>query len=246
MKILSLNTWGGRAGNKELLDFIKSHNDVDVFCFQEIWQGGQDYADVWSGDIDTALFKNIGNVLEDHIGFFRPHWADFFGLALFVKKDLKIKEEGEIFVHRSKDFTKGDFTTNHPRNIQYVTIETPSGLRTICNFHGLWTGGGKDDTEERITQSEKIIKFLEELKNPSILCGDFNLLLESKSLKMFEDFGMKNLIKEFNITSTRSSHYTKPVRFADYTFVSKDIQVNDFKVLPDEVSDHLAMYLDFQ
>lgn len=57
---------------------------------------------------------------------------------------------------------------------------------------------------------------------------------------------MKNLIKDFGITSTRSSYYKKPVRFADYTFVSEGIKINDFKVLPDEVSDHLAMYLDFE
>jgi len=71
-------------------------------------------------------------------------------------------------------------------------------------------------------------------------------LPENRSLNMFEDFGMKNLIKEFNIPSTRSSHYKKPERFADYTFVSKDIKVNQFRVLSDEVSDHLAMYLDFE
>lgn len=69
---------------------------------------------------------------------------------------------------------------------------------------------------------------------------------ETKSLKMLEDLGMRNLIRESGVTSTRSSHYKKPLRFADYTLVSPDIKVNDFKVLPDEVSDHLAMYLDFE
>ena len=32
--------------------------------------------------------------------------------------------------------------------------------------------------------------------------------------------------------------------FADYIFVSKDIKVKDFKVLPDEVSDHLALSIE--
>ena len=39
---------------------------------------------------------------------------------------------------------------------------------------------------------------------------------------------------------------TKPIKFADYTFVIPEIKVNEFKMLPDEVSDHLAMYLDFE
>jgi hypothetical protein len=71
-------------------------------------------------------------------------------------------------------------------------------------------------------------------------------LPDTESLKKLENIGMRNLIKEFNITGTRSSHYAKPERFADYTLVSDGIKVNDFKVLPDEVSDHLAMYLDFE
>ncbi len=110
----------------------------------------------------------------------------------------------------------------------------------------MWNGISKEDTEERIIQSDNIIKFLKNLSEPHILCGDFNLLPENKSLKMLEEFGLKNLIKEFGVSSTRSSYYTKPVRFADYTFVSKNIKLNEFKVLPDEVSDHLAMYLDFE
>ena len=63
---------------------------------------------------------------------------------------------------------------------------------------------------------------------------------------MIEATGMRNLIKEYNITSTRTSFYKKPVRFADFVFVSKDIKVNDFKVLPDEVSDHAPLFLDFE
>lgn len=73
--------------------------------------------------------------------------------------------------------------------------------------------------------------------------GDFNLLPESESLKKFEEFGLRNLIKEYGITSTRSSLYQKEEKYADYAFVSKDIEVQEFAVLPDEVSDHLPLSL---
>ena len=55
---------------------------------------------------------------------------------------------------------------------------------------------------------------------------------------------MKNLIKEYNIQSTRTSLYEKSEKFADYVFVSPEIVVKDFKLLPDEVSDHLALFLE--
>ena len=56
---------------------------------------------------------------------------------------------------------------------------------------------------------------------------------------------MRNLIKENNITSTRSSHYEKDVKFADYILVSRDIKIRTFEVLKDIVSDHLPLFLDF-
>ncbi len=64
-------------------------------------------------------------------------------------------------------------------------------------------------------------------------------------MKKLEDFGLRNLIKEYGITSTRTSFYTKPEKFADYMLVSPGVEVKDFKVLPDEVSDHSPLYLEF-
>jgi len=38
MKIITLNTWGGRAGKELLLSFFEKYrDDADIFCLQEIW-----------------------------------------------------------------------------------------------------------------------------------------------------------------------------------------------------------------
>lgn len=115
---------------------------------------------------------------------------------------------------------------------------------TIINFHGLWNGKGKTDNEDRILQSRNIVDFIGGLKGEVVLCGDFNLLPDTESIKIFEDAGLRNLIKEYGITSTRTSHYTKPGKYADYVFVSRGVRVKDFKVLPEEVSDHSALLLE--
>jgi endonuclease/exonuclease/phosphatase family metal-dependent hydrolase len=246
MKLISLNTWGGRAGKDELLSFFSKNKDVDIFCLQEVWEGGDEDVLNWGKGIDTKMITNIGNVLKEHSVFFRPHYHDFYGLAIFARKNLPIREEGEIFVFKERKNITDDFAPNHARNIQYLTIEIPRGIQTIINFHGIWNGGGKFDSEERLLQSDNILRFVKNLTNPYILCGDFNLRPDTVSLKKLEQAGMRNLIKDFGITSTRSSHYKKEERFADYTLVSNGIKVNNFKVLPDEISDHLAMYLDFE
>jgi exonuclease III len=250
MKLISLNTWGGRASKENLLQFIEKHKDVDVFCLQEMWNGGEHMAGKITGgaelqDIAFRLLTDMGHILKDHEVYFRPHYGDWYGLAMFVKKDKKVIEEGELFVYKERGWAHKEDEGNHARNIQYVTMETAEGLRTIVNFHGLWNGQGKGDSDDRLLQSDNILNFVKNITNPQVICGDFNLRPDTQSLKKFEDSGFRNLIKEYGITSTRTSLYTKPEKFADYTFVSDGITVNNFEILPEEVSDHAAMYLDF-
>lgn len=57
---------------------------------------------------------------------------------------------------------------------------------------------------------------------------------------------MKNLVKEYKVTTMLSSLYPKegtPIR--DYILVSSEIQVKKFEVIQDVVSDHLPLYIDF-
>ncbi|ACE06135.1 hypothetical protein Aasi_0754 [Candidatus Amoebophilus asiaticus 5a2] len=57
---------------------------------------------------------------------------------------------------------------------------------------------------------------------------------------------MQDFIKIDNIISTRSSFYTKSEKYADYIFGTKDIEALEFKVLNDEVSVDLPLYIKFQ
>ena len=254
MKLISLNTWGGRAGKEKLLAFFEKHKEVDIFCLQEIWSGPYEYLEgkeagglpIKNDGIMIRGMQEISNLLTTHTAYFRPHHGDHYGLMLLVKKDLEVVEEGEVFVYREKGYVPEGDVGFHARNVQYVTVATTNGNRTIGNFHGMWNGQGKGDSEDRLLQSEKIIQFLKTLPNPYVLCGDFNLLPTTESLKKLEDFGLRNLIKEYGVTSTRTSFYTKPDKFADYVFVNKEIEVVDFRILPDEVSDHAAMYFEFE
>jgi endonuclease/exonuclease/phosphatase family metal-dependent hydrolase len=165
---------------------------------------------------------------------------------MMVKKDIEILEEGEIFVYKHKGYIPEGDLGNHARNIQYVKVSNSGNELSVINFHGLWNGKGKGDTEDRILQTKNILDFIENLSHEIVLCGDFNLRPDTESIKLFEDAGMHNLIKEYGITSTRTSHYTKDEKFADYAFVSQGIKVKDFKILPDEVSDHAALYIEIE
>lgn len=187
-------------------------------------------------------FTDLRELLPQHQGFFRPALLGAYGLAIFIKKELDLEEEGEKFVHVSGSELISD--GHHSRNLQWIKFNFGNKLFTVINVHGLWNGKGKDDTKERINQSRVIKDFLNSTNTPKILCGDFNLNPDTESIKILEE-NMKNLVKDYSIPSTRTSFYTKPLKFADYVFISPDVKVKDFKVLPDEVSDHSALFLEF-
>lgn len=252
MKLISLNTWGGRGGHDNLMKFFVDHKDVDFFCLQEVWSNGSDelLGETAGGrkleNISTKLLQDIKSVMPDHREFFHPHFRDFYGLAILVKKDFQIISEGDIFVYKEKGYESPKEYGNHARNIQYVTVGTKNDLLTIINFHGLWNGKGKTDTSDRILQSENIVGFINTLDHPFVLAGDFNLKPDTESVKIIESQNLKNLISDFSITSTRTPLYDKEEKYADYVFTHKDIEVKDFKVLPEVVSDHAPLELDFQ
>lgn len=240
MKIVYLNTWGGRI-TEPLMEFFKSNQDVDVFCLQEVWSAGS-LKSIDPGE-QSEFFLNVSQILPQYQGLFAPADADGdYGLAIFFHKSLLNVSNGNIMIHDKAEYFPDLDVTSPPRNLQYLTLQVEDYQKlTILNFHGLWNGQGKGDTEDRLAQSKKIISFLKTLNHSFILGGDFNLSPDTESLKKFEDFGLRNLIKEYGFISTRTSFYTKENKYADYVFVSKGVQVEDFKVLPDEVSDHAPL-----
>lgn len=253
MRVITLNTWGGRAGKAGLLSFLAKHkDDTDIFCLQEIWSASYEHlegkaaggAPIDHNGIMVHGMQEISALLAEHTPYFRPHFMDHYGLLMLVRKNSLVIEEGEVFVHKSKGYLPEGDAGHHARNIQYVTIDTSKCPLTVINFHGLWNGKGKTDTEERVLQSKNILNFINGLSGEHICCGDFNLLPNTESIRLFESYGLRNLIKEYGVTSTRTSFYAKPEKHADYVFVSGGIHVKDFMVLPDEVSDHAPLLLD--
>ncbi len=240
MKIVYLNIWGGRLEN-QLLEFFLNHNDVDVFCLQEVWNNGPESA--MSTGERMNLFSEIGTVLDSYEKIFAPADADGdYGLALYYKKNLLLVEEGNLMIYDKAEYFPALDVTAPKRNLQYVTFQVEDYQKlTIVNFHGLWTNIGKDDSQDRLLQSDTIIAFLKTINHSFILGGDFNLNPETESIKRLENMGLRNLIKEYAITSTRTVHYPWENKFADYVFVSKGVHVEDFTILPDEVSDHAPL-----
>lgn len=257
MKLISLNTWGGKI-YQPLINFIgENAKDTDIFCFQEIFDTTSNLTEVLEYRVN--LLKEISKILRNHKGYFAPcidnylvgsfqkQFTDFnlsSGLTIFINKSLKVESSGDFFLFRKKnDHNLGDFNTM-PKNAQYIIFLSEKKKFVICNVHGLWNTQGKQDLPSRIEQSQKIKNFLDNQTGEKILCGDFNLALNTQSVKILEE-NMINLIKKYNIQTTRNKHFPGTEKFADYTFVSPDVKVIDFQVPNIEISDHLPIILEF-
>ncbi|MCE9548901.1 endonuclease/exonuclease/phosphatase family protein [Candidatus Nomurabacteria bacterium] len=252
MKLLTLNLWGGIV-HEPLLEFIKKHSsDVDVFCFQEVLFGETpSFTEVHKARVN--IFNEISEILTDFNAHKRITQSNNFqrepinfsvGQATFVRKNISIEDGGDFYCydHIPHNTNKGGKITG---SLEWVEIKSEGENFLIANLHGLWQAGTSgNDTPERFVQSEKIKNFLDKKVGKKILCGDFNLNPEGKSIAILEE-GMRNLVKELGSPSTRSHFYDGENTCSDYILVSPEIKVKDFEILQDPVSDHLPLRIEF-
>lgn len=257
MKLISLNIWGGKKF-KSLINFIKNHSkDTDIFCFQEVFDTNSNIKE--SAGFRLNIYNEISKILPNHhryfascienyiTGSFQPNFIDFnlsSGLAIFINKGLKVTSNGDFFIFKERGTFNPKDLNSLPKNAQYLSFTKGSRIFTICNLHGIWQSNGKKDSPSRILQSNKVKKFLDKQKGEKILCGDLNLDINTQSIKILET-NMSNLIKDYDISTTRSSLFPGSNQFTDYTFVSSDVNVINFQVPNIDISDHLPMILEF-
>lgn len=231
--------------------FFSKHTDVNIWLFQEVFNSaGVSGLTVVDGyDPYLQLNQLLGSFLPKYKNYFIETIVDHYGLSAFWDHTIKIIEKGENLIATGNWGHKGSETDpnrDHHRKIQWLEAEIEGKKVLVINAHLTHRPEGKSDSEKRIRQSNMIVNFMNLFDCPKILMGDFNLLPDTESIKIIEAAGLRNLIKEFGITETRTELYKKKLRFADYAFVSPEIKVKDFKVLPDVVSDHSPLYLDFE
>lgn len=257
MRLVSLNTWGATEG-QVFFDFIKEQaKGTEIFCFQEIFSA-QPPAPQASSGARMYLFEELTKILPEFKGIFckRSRGYDFngkvdfpvlHGLAVFIKNSIS------VIAHRPASI--GSLNPN-PDPIEGNTIaqglDLAVGDKQFCviNYHGPALTGDKLDTPQRLGNSEELKVTWQGLPaKAKILCGDFNLMPQAQSIKILEDAGLKNLIKEFNIANTRNEiswkRFDNKQCFADFTFVSPEVKVLNFEVPYNLVSDHLPMILTF-
>jgi endonuclease/exonuclease/phosphatase family metal-dependent hydrolase len=226
MKIIFLNAWEGTQKEALRQYLIDESPTTDIFCFQE-----------YLGpviEISKEILADYNSIQDEKYVDKKENYQQ----ATFVKKNLEILRS-EILFKDDPELGLAIFTE----------VAKDGNQLSIVNVHGIPYPGDKLDTGARIRQTTSIIDFLQDKKTPHIIGGDFNLDPHTESIKLFEKAGYKNLIADYKIDTTRNplawASWPDNIQlFADYAFVSSEIDIKQFSVPKNEVSDHLPLVLE--
>lgn len=263
LKLLNLNIFQGKFLPK-IIDYIKTQ-DFDILHLQEVSGGAFSKGGVWSGARQSQTVANPETVgidcfatIKQELGYQgvlnttiakRNDHASYFANATFFKPELKLIETKELFLKPYEEIGDTPLSpADAPRAALITTFQI--GAKDMCfiNCHLAW-GPNSNDEPYKLSQARILYEYLQSLKTPFVLSGDFNVDARSKIVMWFSTLA-KNLNTQYGITNTLNPriHAAKklfPVGLGiDFVFVTKDVEVTDFHLVdtPD-LSDHLGLSL---
>ena len=65
MKLITLNIWGGYI-KEPLLKFIATHQDIDIFCFQEGYHNAPNKISTDDKENSLNIFSELQDLLPEH------------------------------------------------------------------------------------------------------------------------------------------------------------------------------------
>ena len=117
MRLITLNIWGGHV-HGPLLQFIKNHQLVDVFCFQEVYRNAEEMITIEDRKVSLNIFNELQLALPNHTGYFRPAVDGVFGMSIFINKQIEVLGEGDYPIYQNRDYSgRGP---EHSRILQWI------------------------------------------------------------------------------------------------------------------------------
>lgn len=221
IRVVSYNIKHGR-GNDDLVDLARTAGVLraltpDIVGLQEVDREAER-----SGKVDEAraLGESLG--LRHAFGRFMDFQGGAYGMGVLSR--FPITQSREV---RLPD-------GNEPRAALAVDVRLPGGRSlSIVNVHFDWV---RDDGF-RFAQAQTLTEFLDALRNPYILLGDFNDEPGSRTLGLFTT-------RAADAVKPRADHFTfsstDPVKEIDFIFMAPreawttgEVRVIDEKVASD-------------
>lgn len=221
LRVLTYNIKHGR-GNDDIVNLDRTAAVIrtqkpDIVGLQEVDEGAER-----SGRVAEAEY--LGKLLElNHaFGRFMDYQGGAYGMAILSRFPIEATEEVRL--------PEG----NEPRVALSVRVRLPDNQPlTIVNVHFDWV---RDDGF-RFAQAEALTKYLDGLKMPYILLGDFNDVPDSRTLALFKartGEAVKPASDRFTFSSTEPSKEIDYIFFAPAAaWRAREVRVIDERVASD-------------
>lgn len=239
MKILQLNTWSCNLA--PAISDLLNREQPDIVTLQEVINTDH------TGKILQSLDEILAESPYEYV-YYAP-LVEFNFMSNTAQRGNAILSKHPIEFTDTL-WTKGEFQENFDYSVGYnaargvacATVRTPNGSVSVLSVHGYHVKEHKNGNDETLDACRMILDYTSNLKGAVIIAGDFNLTPDSDSMKVFADT-YRNLCIENNVATTRN-RLTKKTETCDY-ILTRDLEVNSFRVLEDEVSDHVALEASF-
>lgn len=222
-----LNVWGSEMVDS-LVPYLEAQTQsIDIFCFQEATEAMRERTLHLFDDYHEM--SNYKFVTED----------DTFYQTILIRKSVTLLSSGTLMKEDSGVGLS-----------QYIEVQNNTSSLFICNAHGRARPSEKQDTDDRLRFSSGLIQHFKEFTSPVIIGGDFNLDYETKSVELFRNNGYRDLIREYQIKTTRNhlgwDRFPNKMYYSDYVFLNDAVRLKSFTVQDNEISDHLPMILELE
>lgn len=238
---MTLNVWQGRL-ERVLLKYLETL-DIDFACMQE----AVDYEGSTAGL--ATPYRKIGKTLRLEEQYFsrltHTTFGDkdmYFGNAIYG--NIPFEKMDTVFTRGAyKENFNFDADDHNIRAFQHVELTCEGKRLHLINHHGHHINEHKRGDDETLRQATQIADYAKQLDGAVIVCGDFNLAPDSASIQVLD--GVLNNLSVSNSLKTTRSDLTYKNEVCDYIFVNDSVRVNEFFMEETIISDHNALFLDF-
>ena len=213
--------------NLDLIASLLKESDADIVALQEA-----DAPSRWSGKFDHVDYLRDNTEYRCSLmGQHADTWLYTFGTALLSKSRMS-EVESVSFPVSPPTTTKGFVKTSITWDVQGHEVPV-----TIVSVH-------LDFSRKRVRdiQVSMLVEELKDTKPPLIVLGDFNSRWDQKRShvqQLAHALELKAYEPENDLLGTYKKTDGKRL---DWILVSHDLTFSRYEVLPDIVSDHLAVY----
>ncbi len=241
-KFIQVNIYKGKYF-EELIKFLKKE-DPDFISMQEV-TGGDANLGSHRDDLFTKICEATGLNGATNRDYDLTDRAGFMSNAVFSKFKLMDKHVVVLSPYKKLDFVTSEsdsFWPKGPKHLLDCTFDVDGIFIHAMSVHGAWTAP-PEDTPETLRQAGIIAKHLKNTKGTFILGGDFNAVIQGKTIGLIDKVA-NNLLFNSGVLETTNPkvHKIKPRGYLiDFIFTSKDVKLKNLVVPKITVSDHLPV-----